>query len=417
MSKPKVNFIIPSWGYWKEPTRAQPLTQLYLATILQHEGVDVNITDLRDGPKPIDNTDLFFYTVASPDVAETRQIVKTLKDVYPESKHVAGGPHPSIRPNETQGFDSVVVGKGEEAVKQIIEDFPNLKSSYQMPANGTYPFPRRHFLPKDKIVNDNLFKTDNMPSTTAQFSFGCPFECSFCANYTRGPVRRNSLDKIGTEIDYLKSEYGIQGLSLQDEIAIPLHPERAKEFLDLIKSKDISWRGQIRALKDTRILERAKESGLVELSFGLESVNQDVLDLTGKKIQIADVKETLDACEMYGIKTRLYLLNGLPGEPEDIVDQTKAFVTRYQPDLVLLSSLQPYPGSPIADHPEKFGMKSVSTDYDRFNHLMCRFSDSDDNPENAVPYQFEEGRGLSRKQIIANLLELQEFLREGDKNK
>ena len=26
----KINFIIPSWNYWKDPVRAQPLTQLYL---------------------------------------------------------------------------------------------------------------------------------------------------------------------------------------------------------------------------------------------------------------------------------------------------------------------------------------------------------------------------------------------------
>ena len=233
MSKPKVNFVIPSWHYWKEPLRAQPLTQLYLSTILENEGIDVDITDLRDGPKIIEDSDLFFYTVASPDLIETQQIVKDIKKQFPKSKHVIGGPHPTIRPKETEGFDSVVIGKGEESIKRIIKDFPNLKSLYNMPANKKYPFPRRHFLPKDKIVNDNLFKTDNIPSTTAQFSFGCPFSCSFCANYTRGPIRRNSLDKISEEIDYLKSRYGVRGLSLQDEVAIPFNINEANDFLDL----------------------------------------------------------------------------------------------------------------------------------------------------------------------------------------
>ena len=59
----------------------------------------------------------------------------------------------------------------------------------------------------------------------------------------------------------------------------------------------------------------------------------------------------------------------------------------------------------------------MSKDYDQFNHLLCRFADSKDNPENAVPYEYKKGKGLSRKQIIDNMLELQSFLRGRDMNK
>ncbi len=412
----KVNFIIPSWKYWKEPLRAQPLTQMYLATILENEGVDIEFTDFRDGEKEVNKADIYFYTVASPDYKETIDIVQRLRKEYPNSNHVAGGPHITIFP-KTKGFDSVVIGRGEESIKQIIIDFPNLQSNYSMGANKDYPFPKRHFLPKEKIVNETLFKTDNMKSTTVQFSFGCPFNCSFCANYSRGPIRRNSLKQISDEIDYLKSEYGIEGLSLQDEIAIPLNPKEAKEFLELMKSKDIQWRGQVRAFNNIELLKLAKESGLIELSFGLESVNQKVLDLTGKQMNTKVVEEMIKECKELDIKIRLYLLNGLPGETESIVQETKDFIERTNPELVLLSSLQPYPGSPIADNPGKYGIKWVSKEYDQFNHLLCRFEDSNDNPEDAVPFEYEKGKGLSRKQIINNMLKLQEYLRGRDMNK
>lgn len=414
----KTNFIIPSWSYWKEPTRAQPLTQMYLATILEEEGIETKITDLRDGPKDISKADIFFYTVASPDLKEVQGIVKDLRKKYPDSKHVAGGPHPSIFPFSTKGFDSIVIGRGEESIKEIVEDFPNLIEKYVIPPKKSYPFPKRHFLSENKIVQDSLFKTDDIRSTTAQFSFGCVFDCSFCANYNRKDgMRRNSLEQISDEIDYLKKEYGIEGLSLQDEIAIPLHNKEAKEFLEMMKTKDIKWRGQIRAMRDPYILGLAKESGLVELSFGLESINEYVLKLANKRIDIGDVTKTLEACKEHDIKTRLYLLNGLPGEKEGIVDETKAFITKYNPDLVLLSSFQPYPGCPIERNPEKYGIDWISTDYYKFNHLVCRFENSKDDVGNAVPYRFAHGKGLTRLEITSNLLELQSFLRGRGANK
>ena len=281
-------------------------------------------------------------------------------------------------------------------------------------APGDYPFPKRHFLPTEKIISDNLFKTDNIRSTTAQFSFGCPFVCSFCANYNRGTIRRNSLEKISEEIDYLKSEYEIEGLSLQDEICIP---RDSKEYLDMLKSKNIKWRGQVRADVSEDTIRHAKESGLVELSIGLESCDQNVLNLADKRIKIEDVEKMIGYCKKYDIKTRVYLLNGLPGEDETIVKKTIDFLSKNNPDLVLLSSLQPYPGSPIERNPKKYGIKWISHEWDKFNHLVCRFKDSDDNPENAVPFEYEEGKGLSRKQIIDNMLNLQSYLRERGMNK
>jgi len=411
----KANFIVPSWSYWKEPLRAQPLTQLYLATLLEERGINIEFTDFRDGLKEVNKADLYLYTIASPDYKEVKEIVKNIKKQYPKSKHIAGGPHPSILPLETKGFDSIVIGKGEGALEEIINDFPRLPSYYwNIKLKEDYPFPKRHFLPKEKIVNDNLFKTDNIKSTTAQFSFGCPYDCSFCANYTRGPIKRNSLEKISNEIDYLKSEYGVEGLSLQDEISIP---KKSKEYLDLLKSKKIKWRGQVRADISEETLQYAKESGLVELSFGLESVDQNVLDLTNKHMKVEDVEKTIKYCKKNNIKTRIYLLNGLPGEDKTIVGKTIRFIGKNKPDLILLSSLMPYPGSPIANNPETYNMQNLSKDYDKFNHLMCRFEDSKDNSEDAVPYSFKSGKGLSRKQIMDNMLYLQSYLRGRNMNK
>ena len=413
----KANFIIPSWNYWKEPLRAQPLTQLYLATILENMGHQIEFTDFRNGQKEIKEADLYLYTIASPDLKECNNIVNIIRNKFPNSKHIAGGPHPSILPEDMNNFDIVVRGRGEKALEQIMKDYPNNKKVYEVPVerNKKFVFPKRHFLSPEKIINNNLFKTDNIKSTTAQFSFGCPYSCSFCANYTRGPIYRRGLDSIAEEIDYLKSEYSIEGLSLQDENCLPL--KNPEDFLNLLKEKQVKWRGQLRADIPEKYIRLSKQSGLVELSFGLESVDEKVLSLANKKIKLSDVERTIKICKECDIPTRVYLLNGLPGEDKSIVKQTIDFIERNNPDLILLSSLMPYPGSPIYNHPSRYGIKSLSREYNKFNHIICRFKNSKDNPENAVPYEFEEKKGLSRKQIINNLLSLQSYLRGRGKNK
>jgi radical SAM superfamily enzyme YgiQ (UPF0313 family) len=409
----KFNFIIPSWSYWAEPTRAQPLTQLYLATILENEGHEIKFIDFRDGKKKIPKSDANFYTVASPDFEEVKNIVKNNSGM-----HIAGGPHINIFSNESlEIFDAICIGRGEESIKQIARDIKTgtLKKIYQIKAKEDYPYTKRHFLPRKKIVT-SLFKTEDIPSTTVLFSHGCPFNCSFCANYERGPIIRRSLKSISEEIDYLKYEYGIRGLSLQDEICIPYGNE-AYSLLELLSQKGIKWRGQLRAGISKDILDLARRSGCVELSFGLESVDQKTLDLTNKGMKVEIVKQTLRDCKKVGIKTRLYLLNGLPGEPENIVLKTKKFITEMQPDIVLMSTLQPYPGSDIYNHPEKYGIRWIDRDFSKYNHLRCRFADSKDKIEDAVPFEYEKGKGFTRKRIMENLIELQEFLRERGLNK
>jgi anaerobic magnesium-protoporphyrin IX monomethyl ester cyclase len=417
----KTNFIISSWHYWREPTRAQPLTQLYLATILQSKGIETKLTDLRgDNPERITKADIYFYTVASPDFVEVKGIVNKLRKKFPKAKHVAGGPHPTLMPNDClTTFDSIVIGRGENALVKIVEDYPNLREMYMIPVDYSkekFPFPRREFIKPEKVVT-SLFKTVDIPSTTILFSHGCPYNCSFCANYNRSKITRKSNEEISEEIEYLIKNYNIKGLSLQDEICIPLDYDEAKSWANNIKKYNLKWRGQIRAGVDSRIIKLAKDSGCIELSFGLESVSPKVLKLMNKKIKISDVIKTMNDCKKNNIKTRLYLINGLPGEPKDIIERTKKFIEKYKPDVVLVSSFQPYPGCDIYNNPKKYGIEWIDKHWEKYNHLRCRFADSQDSLEECVPFKYEHGKGFTRRQIYNNLIDIQKFLIERGLNK
>jgi radical SAM superfamily enzyme YgiQ (UPF0313 family) len=390
-----------------------------LSTIIEEtKKCNISICDLRDATKDIQESDLFFYGCASPDLEEVLTLQKMLKQKYPKSKHIVGGAHATLFPQDFAHFDSVVINRGERAVVQLIDDVQagSLKWNYNVPVDYRreyYPYPKRSFLSEDKIVT-SLFKSEKIKSTTVLFSHGCPFDCGFCANYNRGAIARRSNQDISDEIDYLKSEYGIDGISLQDEICIPFKEQEAIDFLMMIKSKNILWRGQLRAGVKENLIALAKESGCVELSIGMESVVQKVIDIAHKNIKVSDVVKSLADCRKYGVFSRLYLLNGLPGEPKNVVELTKQFIEQNNPDVVLLSSLQPYPGSPIYNNPERYGITLMMEKFE-LNHLRNRFK-TDSTLEETVPFEYSNpgpfGETLSRQEIYDNLLELQKFLRE-----
>ena len=51
MEKLETTFVVPSWYYWNNPVKQQPLTQLYLATVIeQFTNANIDLTDLRENP-------------------------------------------------------------------------------------------------------------------------------------------------------------------------------------------------------------------------------------------------------------------------------------------------------------------------------------------------------------------------------
>jgi len=430
-----VGLIVGSWYYFHRPKVHQPLTLFYLATILEEtfgpDRVSCRIVDLR-GTDPervaneIPECDLYLYSVSSPDFPEIAALVSGLRHRYPRARHAAGGIHVRVFPGESSAvFDSIIPGQGEYSLVSLVEDLIEnrpLQTVYDRPTEkdlAAWPFPRRDFLPAELIVNDRLFKSTRIRGTTALFSRGCPYRCRFCANLEPGRITRRSLSAIRREIEYLQKEYGIEGLSLYDEISIPLSGRQARPLLEMIGETGISWRGQARIGTPPELLQLARECGCLELSMGVESASERVLEIVEKQITLDDVRRTVDRCREYDIWVQLGLVLGLPGEPPDIVELTRDLIEELAPDVVMLAAFCPYPGSPIASDPGFYGIRWLDPDYRHYAHLVYRFEEEDRTI--GLPFEYETvnrwGPTFSREEILANLYELQSFLRERGLNR
>lgn len=431
----RIAVIVPTWHYWDNPFKLQPLWELYYATILEQEFPGdahlVEVIDLRGiqgetlGERvwEIPHHDVFVYwLMKSGDAVEIQRIVAQLRQQYPTARHVAGGTHVDMCTDEcVEIFDAVVVGPGERSLPQIVRDIRanELKRTYQQKYTevsfSDTPYPRRELLPEPSIVNPLLFKQyGGVPGTSVYFSRGCVYKCSFCVYNVPGFFQVRSRDMFKAEITYLKKTYGVQGINFRDEVIILPNERISTMMFDVLEESEVMWRGQTTTMATDEQLGRARESGCQELAIGVETVDDQVMKIINKGWQSQrQICRFIERCKCLGIRIKMCLIFGLPGEPPDIVEKTMAFIEETQPEYIGLSGFCPVPGSPIFKDPQRYGIQYIDRDWSRHAHLLYRFGDQE---EVGLPFEYARenqwGKTFSREQIQRNIQVMQKWLNE-----
>lgn len=428
-----ISFVVPSWHYWMDPLKHQPYWELYYATVLRARYPEteaaIDLHDLRgarkgsleDAVADIPERDAYVYWIMKTgDAMEVYSIARLLKARYPRSIHVAGGTHVDMCTDEClEYFDAVVVGPGENSFPQAIEDSRcgRLERAYRqdyrdVPFLDT-PVPRRDFLSDDRAANREIFKEyGGATATLVYFSRGCVYKCAFCVYNVPSYLQVRSPERMREELEYLKARYRIEGILLKDEVAI--HPNRkiAATVFEALGGAGIVWRGQTTTMASAEDLRLARESGCLELAVGVETVDEQVMRIINKEWQSQrQIRDFIDNARKVGIKVKVCLIYGLPGEPADIVEKTLKFLEETRPDYVSLSGFCPLPGSPMFRNPERYGIKRIDRDWSKHAHLLYRFSDEE---EVGLPFEYEEvtpwGRGFTRDEIKENVRLTQRWL-------
>lgn len=427
----KISFIVPSWHYWADPLKHQPYWEIYYATHLQNAGFDVKVIDLRviesnsfeEMSNSIEESDFYFYWIfKTGDAIEIYSIAKILKKRFPKSIHAAGGTHVDKTPDESQKyFDSIVLGPGEKSFIDIINDSQNktllkiYNTNYsEIPFTDTL-IPNRSFLPKDSIVNNKLFTGyADILGTLTYFSRGCIYKCAYCTYNVPNALQVRTPDQIKSEIAYLKDNYSVKGILVKDEVAINPNKKICTATLNAIEESDVLWRGQTTTLATFDQLKHAADSRCVELAIGVETADDNVMKLIDKTWQ--DRKQIINFAKnarKVGIKIKVCLILGLPGEPIDIVKKTINFLEELQPNFASVSGFLPVPGSPIANNPQKFGIKTIDYNWHKYSHLLFRFADDE---EVGLPFEYDTSLNsinvFSREEIIENIIQVQSWLKE-----
>ena len=425
-----ISVLVPPWSYWYNPLKIQPLWELYYATLIQENFPEskVKLIDLREAVarEPdyvIPESDIYFYWIMkSADASQIYDVLKKLRATQPASIHMAGGTHVEHCTKECEEiFDSIFLGTAEEQIIKSISDQEKGERQKTYQSKELYPFENyshasREFLPNHRIVNKEHFSQyGDILGTTVYFSRGCSFNCNFCIyNFPKNFEYRRP-DQITAEIEYLKQQYNIEAVNINDEVCIPPNTSLCREYLEAIGKTNIKWRGQTIPAGSEEMIKLARESGCLELALGIESVESDkVLQLSNKPSPyVAKNRKFIETLKKHGIRIKVCLVFGLPGESKNVLETTIRYLEEIQPDFVAVSGFDPIPGSYFYRNPKEFGIKSIDPNLSKHAHLLFRF---DSEEEVGLPFEYEKqtswGPSLSREEIADNIRQLQGYLGE-----
>ncbi len=136
---------------------------------------------------------------------------------------------------------------------------------------------------------------------------------------------------------------------------------RLPKMLKLIEQHNMTFRiNQDSRSIDLLQLQQLHAHGCTDISYGIESGSQPILDAMNKRTTVEQNARAILDATWAGINTRIYLVSNFPGETEKTVQETIDFVEHTNPDSYLISNFSPMPGSDAYINPSKYGINWMS---------------------------------------------------------
>lgn len=228
------------------------------------------------------------------------------------------------------------------------------------------PFPARELIHNEKYTEP----LTQEPYTLVITGRGCPFGCIFCTAdkyYGRKP-RLRSPENVADEIEEIVKKHNITHIGMWSDTftfdkkqVIGISKEIIKRNLKL------NWFSNSRV--DTIDEEMAKYmalSGCKAITFGVESLDESILKAAKKKITIKQVKQAVEICKKYKIKSQLHLIFGLPGETKQSMEKSIKKTIEINPDYAQFYCAVPFPGTEFREFVLEKGLLDKNADWSQY---------------------------------------------------
>ena len=406
----KVLLLYPSWtgayglfGHFaRRNSTWPPLNLALLAAIAEQHGHDVTIMDGEAEQITLDDMvqrtvalkpDVIGFTATSPFFHISKSVAEGIKRIAPQIPIVVGGPHITIMKEEAllPAFDYAFVGEAEESWPQFLNqlgqgrDVSNIAGiifrrngalvSTGHPADITdldaLPAPARHRLDMSRYKLGTL--RGRLPFTSIQTMRGCPWKCIFCASEAlkTTEMRVRSPRSVVNEMKQVVEQFGTRHFYIVDDV-MTLWKEHILEIAELITQEqlEITFEGSTRAnLVEDEVIARLVKSGLIRLSFGLETVDPEIRRTMKKQVPLEHYVKANGICNKYGVEALNSVMIGLPGETRDTVMATLTFLRNAREvKQANFAIAVPYPGTEfhaLAVKGDK-GVKLMTKDFSEY---------------------------------------------------
>ncbi len=329
---------------------------------------DCIVVDSLDAPgdEPIDVSFLL------PEILELRRV---LFEAAPGALFIAGGAGFSACPQECLeflGVDHGVVGAGEAAMVAICEgqsldEIPGVIRRGQPQGIGAY-----HLGFGEPTIRDPLYAPAN--SFPVRTRIGCAMQCVYCTAANLG--RQHANGDLGTVLDELERtvevarEHGVSRVSVffaDDEFNLPdeRHPISVLEGIqDRGLAKHLTWRAYFNPTPfSAEFAELVRETN-GHVSITVDSAADALLETAQKPFRRRHLDALVALISEHEVSADLGLIFGLPGETEETIAETIAFVRALPPsiEVVYSAGARVYPHTPLARIAEQEPERLVGAD-------------------------------------------------------
>ncbi|MFD3733686.1 B12-binding domain-containing radical SAM protein [Streptomyces sp. NPDC058632] len=366
----------------------------YISTVLFNAGYPVKIIDVRYDLDPlktaydqiIGDTDVLGVCTFEDNFPFCRELMAKVRESAPDMPIIVGGslatsvPHVFMKKTDA---DIVVVSEGELTILELMEsytagkwsrDLPNIRGiCYRTPeGEPKRTRPRGQMMDLDALPRMRLdlwpqyhSPMGMQPQIISSYSRGCKMDCSFCYR-TTPQVRAKSPEKMDRDMDWLKSQYGIDFCFFVD-LTFSSHRKQTLEICDVIKDHDIRWTCLTRcADMDVPRINAMRDSGCDIILYGVESLGTDVLREARKgsseNLTVRAMRTTFDA----GVRFGSLLIVGLPNESEESLNHMVEFAETYN-HVTRVKYLSAMPGTTV--YKQAIGSGLIRSEIDHLNWL------------------------------------------------
>lgn len=409
----------PSWVLF-DPKMHLHLGLLYLGGSLRAAGHEVHILDCHEltsldratqtlivHKEQLEECDILGVSATTANVVWGEQMAKEWPAKIkvlggPHVNHIMAGPHEKYKQKKYfQLWDYLMHGECEEAFAEFCTRYDTGGDLHTVPgviyfnAFGRQGMPEP--LPPDvtKLAPPAYdlwkagFKSGLISSTSATrkefdghllkagttyHTRGCPYGCYFCAD-ARTKLREETYEQAEVQVR-IQYDLGIRAIQGRDD-TFTIKEDRCRRIADIYQEYGMKWRACTRVnLRNADLFKYFAVHGCTELGFGIEHGSDRMLKVMGKGTTAAANTLGIQMAQEAGIFARAFLMIGFPGETEESIEELEEWVMRVRPDSLTFSLFQPFPGSDVWNHPEKYDVVIPDRGFYKFWQLG-----GDDDPE------------------------------------
>jgi len=373
-----------------------PLGILYVASILEREGLEISVLEQAAKELSIDsavdwvkkeNPDILGFSTLSSSGRTAALISEKVKKENPNVTVVFGNYHATFNAERIlQTYPSVdltVRGEGEYTTLELVkclkekgklEDVQGITFRRKGQIVSTpdrplvkdldaLPFPDRDLLDVD--YHSTVAGANVAPKkfTTVLSSRGCVYRCRFCGcrKFARNRWRPRSVKNVMDELSLLVSDGYKQFLFVDDSFAT--NPKRVFELCREIRKEkmDMQWICEMRVDHTSYdMLRDIVKAGCIMVYYGIESGNQRVLDYFNKQATPAQAEKAVTTARKAGVDVIVgSFIVGAPTETAAEIRNTLLFAQHLCLDVPQFNILGAFPGTDLWDEYVAQGLLDV----------------------------------------------------------